>query len=284
MPTSDQLTAFYRKIFASQSQRRLSYAPADIARFKRDGLTPIRKDDGRVDVDDISEADVAGINEEIDRRNGGSGSSESRHIEHLTAMISDAQDIPREAALSWLLHTAAGQSLIRRTLGKRLQQKEKSMNYDSSQWQVIAKADPLWFVNAIEKGVNPQGDPFVLTNTAAKSAFPDLTAARAFARFVDQHPILQTFAFAKPDPFAYLKTAPLRKAAAEVVSVAPEFDGGSGDISDKAYATLMAMAEKLHKAGAYKTVAQAFSAMMQDDANKQLAVDAVLRSRARSGA
>jgi hypothetical protein len=58
--------------------------------------------------------------------------------------------------------------------------------------------------------------------------------------------------------------------------------GGEGDVGDAAYRQLMQMAEKAHRTGAYKTVAQAFVAMMEDGNNKELASAAVLRTRARA--
>lgn len=55
-----------------------------------------------------------------------------------------------------------------------------------------------------------------------------------------------------------------------------------GQVGDKAYQQLMAMARKLHDAGKYKTVEAAFAAMMEERDNAQLASDAVLRTRARN--
>jgi hypothetical protein len=47
--------------------------------------------------------------------------------------------------------------------------------------------------------------------TAAKAAHPELSEARAFAKFVDAHPVMQKYAFAPVDPMAFLRGEPLRK-------------------------------------------------------------------------
>jgi hypothetical protein len=144
----------------------------------------------------------------------------------------------RPSALHAAYHNARVRAYCNQMAGavKRLvmkQQKETPTveKLDADQWHVVAKADPNWFVSTIEKGVQPAGDPYSLTVTAAKAAHPDLSEARAFAKFVDAHPALQSYAFTPPDPFSYMQSEPLHKARpldqGPQASLAPVFTGGA---------------------------------------------------------
>ena len=183
-----------------------------------------------------------------DDANADPRSAAARHASDMADLLSESSGMSRQDTLNWLLYSARGNTLFLRSLGKRLERRETKMKnfkvekLDADQWQIVAKADPNWFVQAIEKGVKPAGDPFQLTNAAAKAAHPDMTEARAFAKFVDEHPIMQRFAFAPVGPYSYLQGEPLRKTVAleaePQMSLTPTVAGGLGDFSGDAYEKL----------------------------------------------
>ena len=191
-------------------------------RQRKRGLVDMRKsddrddDDGRVSADDLSEDDIDSINQDIDARNGGSGSNESRHIEHLSTMISNAQGISPEQALGWLLHTADGLALVRRTLGKRFlkQHKEKSVMTDvSGELVSIAKAhNGAGIYTIAEKtmeAINKNQKPLVAdgvqwTNLVAAAA---KAAGVSFEKLYSEPAIWQVDKALTDDPFSYMKSA-----------------------------------------------------------------------------
>jgi hypothetical protein len=222
-----------------------------------------------VGVDEMTDGDMAEVADAIDDRVGGS-TDPMAHVNALAALICEAQpNVDRASALHFLLNTSHGAALIARTT-----KKEKNMTYGPDEWQIIAKGDPKWFVNAVEKGVKPAGDPFQLTNAAAKAAHPGLSEARAFAKFVDEHPIMQRFAFAPPDPFSYMQGTPIEKAAPyspPVVSTGR--DAQDVDSAADAMRKLKQLAAKLRAAQPELklTEAQAFARVYEDPANRALA-------------
>jgi hypothetical protein len=258
----------------------------------------------------ITDDDIDTVNAALGDVDVGSSpsSTAARHTSDLADLIVETNPaLGRTDALHYLINTAQGRTLLLRTLGKRQRKETFTVKtLDADQWHVVAKADPLWFVQAVEKGAQPAGDAYQLTMTAAKAAFPELSEARAFAKLVGEHQILQTFAFNKVDAFSYMQSEPLRKATyqsdfPEQMPTAPVYTGGEtgpsrrvsspprrdapaeiGEVGDKAYQQLMTMARKLHETGKYKTVEQAFAAIMAEGDNAQLAADAVLRTRARN--
>jgi hypothetical protein len=235
-----------------------------------------------VGVDEMTDGDMADVADAVDDRVGGS-TDPMAHVNALAALICEAQpNVDRASALHFLLNTSHGAALIARTT-----KKEKNMAYGPEEWAIIAKADPNWFVQAVEKGVQPAGDPYELTTAAAKAAYPELSAPRAFAKFVEANPIMQKFAFAPPDPFSYMKSEPLIKAAPQA-TLAPRVSGGADaqdvDNATDALEKLNALAADLRRSNPELSDAQAFSRVYTDKNNHALAEAERRQSRPRVGA
>ena len=192
----------------------------------------------RVGVDEMTDADMANV---ADARTGADPGSPTAHVEALVSLICEANPaVDRASALHFLLYTAHGASLISRTVRKRKEQQMTSFN--PAQSMIIAKGAPTNFVDCVAKDLIT-GDAFQLTIAAAKAAYPDLTEARAFAKFVEANPILQRYAFAPVGPYSYLQGEPLRKTVAleaePQMSLTPTVAGGLGDFSGDAYEKLV---------------------------------------------
>jgi hypothetical protein len=211
-------------------------------------------------------------------------STAARHISDLADLIVESNPAVRRAgAIHWLLNNSNGHALLLRTLKRRVttKRKEKQMTtLNADQWGIIAKGAPLDFVSAVEKGIVTTGDPLELTNTAARAAYPDLSTPRAFAKFVDAHPVMQKFAFAAPDPMSYMKTTELE--SPPQMSLRPRVAGGAGDFSGDAYAKLVELTnEQLRlKNLSTKYFAAEFARIYSDPGNAQLAAQERLQNRA----
>ena len=149
-------------------------------------------------------------------------------------LIAESGAASRSDALNWLLHSANGRSLFLRSLGKRLERRKTKKetptmtNFNPEQSMIIAKGAPTNFVDCVAKDLIT-GDPYELTNAAAKAANPGLTEARAFAKFVNDYPVLQQYAFAPVDPHSYLQGEPLHKVGGRsgpMPLTAPVYTGG----------------------------------------------------------
>jgi hypothetical protein len=108
----DSVTERMRKLLESYGMRR---EPGGFVRVCKQG-------GGDLSVDDLDEDDI----DDGKQDDGEPGSTSSRHISHLAALISEATGAERERALDWLLHTRDGLMLIQRTLGKRLNKRKET--------------------------------------------------------------------------------------------------------------------------------------------------------------
>ena len=235
-----------------------------------------------VSVDEMTDGDMADVADAVDNRTGGN-SDPMAHVNALASLICEAQpNVDRASALRFLLNTSHGAALIART-----KRKEQNVAYGSEEWAIIAKNAPLNFVNAIEEGHKTAGDPF-LTNAVAKAAHPDLSEARAFAKFVDERPITQKFAFRSVDPYSYMQSEPLRKAAPQA-TLKPEFVGAdeatrsANGTDDAAYEQLMALVAELRRSNPELSDAQAFARVYTDPNNHALAEAERRANRPRGG-
>jgi hypothetical protein len=236
-----------------------------------------------VSVDEMTDGDMNDVADQVEER-AGPDYGPLAHVDALASLICEANpNVDRATALNFLLHTASGQSLIARTTRNR---KDDDAMPDAATWMILAKAHPLSFVEAIEKGVSPPGDPYQLTNAAAKAAFPELSEARAFAKFVDAHPVLNKYAFAPVDPFAYLQGTPLTKSAPQA-TLEPRVSGGRDaqavDDPKDAMRRLNELKAELRRANPELTDAQAFARVYNDPNNHAIAEAERRANRPRTG-
>jgi hypothetical protein len=197
-----------------------------------------------------------------------------------------------------LLHTAPGRTLLLRSLHKRLtkqQKKEATVPYNRmEELTKIAKdhglekfakglADDTGISGAISEheftamvdGIaKQQGTTFVKLFTAQD----DLGIALRKAHLaINQHP---------DRAHSYMKSFPTFQPTTSVATGGEtgtrRGESGAGDVAEKAYAQLMALAEKMHQTKPALTVAQCFARVAAETANAELLADSVLRSRARN--
>jgi hypothetical protein len=273
---------------------------------RRAGPQQIRKDDTdeeegdrinreRDEMDAAEDERSNQIADELGPLDDDSPSGGTAHLSDLADLICEASpNIGRPDALRWLMHDRNGRSLLLRSMGKRLQKRNKNIvNFDrmSELREIVSKSSEG--VLSIAKMVidNPtygkklsEHEFTAQVTEQARKDYPKDRPETAFAKYFSDPinaTIRQAHQMIAADPFSYQKTN-TTKAYPETMPTAPTQVGGEGDVGEAAYRQLFAMAEKAHRTGAYKTVAQAFAAMMADGKNKELASASVLRTRARA--
>jgi hypothetical protein len=213
-------------------------------------------------------------------------------VSTLADLICEAHpNVDRPSALHFLLHTANGASLIART---RKREEQQMTSFNPEQSMIIAKGAPTNFVDCVAKDL-VTGDPYQLTNAAAKAAHPDMTEARAFAKFVDDNPVLQRYAFTPVGPYSYMQNEPLTKVGpvhGPTVSLTPVYTGGEegnrvrsspanvpyppdiGNVANDAYSQLVALTNEQLKRRNLSSAhfARVFSELYTSPDNLQLAM------------
>ena len=177
--------------------------------------------------------------------------------------------IDRAAAIGWLLHTAAGQSLVLRT-SKNHQtnsnEKEQPVLIQTvlKQYGLISVAKSM-INEQISFGLSEHEFTALIADYAKTTKRADESDAAAFEREFTSNEILRkAYAVVKDAQLASLQATQVGANAA--LATDPDFSA--------AMLQLQNMAEKLRQEAPYLSVSQAFSRVFQDPQNSQLAAKA----------
>jgi hypothetical protein len=246
--------ANFRRIFGVPTLR------DELERAANNPALPRFSKDRGVTVDDLTDDDVDEINGDIDERAAGEteGSPSSRHISHLSDLISEGTGVRRTDVLAWLMHTPHRIRLLNRTLGKRF--KETRMTRSEELSSIAKQAGGL---EAVCKHVIDRAGTSNITQDELVKLFSEAvprrsgeSAAQAFSR-----------AYSANDDEGLL----MRKAVQAVKGFSTAGPTREAVAGGTAYDALMAKADELRKREPTLTREQSFAKVFSDFSNRELA-------------
>lgn len=242
------------------------------------------RDPDDIDLDELSDADVAALADRlgIDRSDGDSadgrddadtdddiGDEVSGHsVSQLADLVSEASEgaVPRASALRWLLHSPRGHALARQH-AKHLKKKEQTMTPEQTLRDYAKSHGAIGIAKYITDGNNV---------TLSEHEFVELVDGYAKANGTT---FAKLFEATTEEGLLLRKAVQVLKRFPDVARDEAVQKQGSGS----AYDVLMAKAEAIRAQDSSLSVAQAFSKAFSDPNNRELAAQEREQNRPRAG-
>lgn len=262
----------------------------------------------------MRKSDLAKVVNQIDALGSGDDadadprSTAARHASDMADLLSESSGLSRQDTLNWLLHSARGNTLFLRSLGKRLERmktktKEKAAMPEQTREEFMTSVAKQHGATAIAKHILDVGPGTRITEyeltkalTAAVEPAQGQSRAQALAKLLESdQTVREAYAvIAANKQMSYLQGEPLTKVGgptAPMAITAPVFTGGEegnrsrsstdrdpdphsiGNVGDSAYDQLVALcnAELKRRGLSSAHFARIFATIYEDPSNAALA-------------
>ncbi len=218
-----------------------------------------------------------------DDANADPRSAAARHASDMADLLSESSGVSRQDALHWLLHSARGNTLFLRSLGKRLERmktKEKAAMPQQTREEFMASVVKEYGAVAIAKHVLATGPSTNVTeHEFVKACGPDFVKLYS-EQSEDGLTLRKALTLIKNATWAAKAERGMPTGApnvdVNVVTLEPRVTGGdaatrSADgTNGDAYSQLMALAAEQRRRAPFMTPEQAFAAVYTDTKNIEL--------------